>query len=116
MGFAKNVAGLGGAKMKNSFFKKHRTLCTSFVSLMLLSFCFVLASELIHAGHKCSGDDCPVCLLLNTVQRTLRSIENSPNTHFLLHLMFAVFALVFFFSNSNIQKETPVSKKIRKNN
>jgi len=102
--------------MKNSLCKKIDAFKLCIFMLALLSFAFLLGSEFIHAGHKCSGDDCPVCLLLNTAQGTLRSIENYPNTHLLLHLLLAFLALGFFFSNSNIQKETPVSKKIRNNN
>ena len=102
--------------MKNSLCKKIAVFKLCIFMLALLSFAFLLGSEFIHAGHECSGDGCPVCLVLNTVQRTLRSIESHPNTHLLLHLLLVFLALVFFFSNSNIQRETPVSKKIRKNN
>lgn len=102
--------------MKNSLCKKIAVFKLCIFMLALLAFTALAFSGFIHAGHECSGDGCPVCLLLNTVQRTLRSIESHANTHLLLHLLLVFLALVFFFSNSNIQRETPVSKKIRKNN
>ena len=102
--------------MKDSLCKKIAVFKLCIFMLALLAFTALAFSGFIHAGHECSGDDCPVCLLLNTAQRILRSIESHANTHLLLHFLFAFLALAFFFSNSNIQKETPVSKKIRKNN
>ncbi|MBO4386698.1 MAG: hypothetical protein J5817_06725 [Treponema sp.] len=84
--------------------------------LALLSFVLLLGSDLIHAGHECSGDDCPVCLLIQSAKNTLASVENPANTQGFLHSVLPSLIFILFLSHLYICGETPVSKKIRKNN
>jgi len=115
MGCAKNAAGDVKIKMKTKPSKQLSLHLCVFV-IAIVSLGFTLASEYIHAGHKCSGDDCPVCLLLKSANNTLRSMSKSPDTWEILHTVFPALVFIFFFSHIYIRGETPVTKKIRKNN
>ena len=73
---------------------------------------------LLHVGHDCSGDACPVCALMKDADGLRRLLGGSlkpaaPIHHALLPLSVSVFLLKIF---EDMRLQTLIAKKVRLNN
>lgn len=90
-------------------------LCIVMMLFMFVSSAYI-AREAAHP-HSCSGEDCPVCLLIAQVEQVRRGFGL-----ILLALLLICFALALrrdwrAFASANLPAlDTPVSRKIRLNN
>ena len=86
-----------------------RWIC--FICIFLLLFSFVLV--FIEAGHVCSGDDCPVCMLLRKVLP--RGIPDLFTAGSVFSVALAALYTAFLFLKLCLCKKRPVLEKIRMN-
>ncbi len=82
--------------------------------LLLASAVFSALCVAAEAGHRCAGEDCPVCSLLRQCDNVLRlfggGIARPAGNVFVLILL-----ALLFFSSDKTQRGTPASEKVRLN-
>lgn len=80
--------------------------------LFLLTSVFFIAHE---ADHDCTGEDCPVCALIQIAESNLRQLgTGAPAAAALISCVFFLLMLQSF-ADSGIVISTPVSRKTRLN-
>ena len=93
-----------------------KTLALGIVILMLSVFVLSVMFTAVEADHDCSGWDCPVCMLIQQCEQTIRSIGGSVSFA-AFSLLFASFcAIVIQLCSVYILYNTPISLKTRLNN
>lgn len=85
-----------------------------FVVLMFLMLSvFFIAHE---ADHDCTGEDCPVCALIQMCEDSLRHLVNGAPAAAAAVLCISLILVMQFCMNDGIIISTPVSRKTRLNN
>ncbi len=57
-------------------YRKHTSLLLAAVFIITLSVSTAFIIE--HASHHCTGDDCPICSVLNLAETVLSSVRSEP--------------------------------------
>lgn len=84
-------------------------LCAVVLLTLLFSFCFIA----VEAGHDCVGEDCNICLEINSCLITLRALGALILSLMpLCAMLFSLSALFFAVINSFTIK-TPVTLKVK---
>ena len=104
------------SKRKNTFCVRAASVITAALVLAILFFSsFYIALESYHTHHDCSKEECPVCICIQTCQRTLHQIsDGSVNLYVsVLPVLLILFSVVL--KESVLLSDTPVSRKVRMN-
>ncbi len=90
-------------------------MITALILFVLLFSSFYMAAE---ADHDCSGEDCPVCVVLLQCQQAVKRISGSaPGTAVITLLLISATGIILLpVSDSFISYPTLVSRKIRLDN
>ena len=91
-----------------------RTGSVCFALLAAAALVCALSFEPLHARHDCTGDDCPVCAVIQLVHSALRSLTSAPLCVALMPLAFLT-ARVRFRTSAAHGVHTPVAQKVRMN-
>ncbi|HBG66133.1 MAG TPA: hypothetical protein DDW78_06645 [Treponema sp.] len=109
--------GKGCRTLAHKHITHSQSACVPLAALLLLgTLCLMLLSEPLHAGHDCTGHDCPVCASLLTVRQALGSMDCTP--HASLHTIVPLFPGDAQTAIPTILPVTasPVTRKTRMNN
>lgn len=91
---------------------------TSLIMIIIVFFVVVLSTFYIahEYHHECDGDECPICILIEQCENTLKQIKDGipSGFHFIIPLFFVMTQLLYCVTY--IISETLVSNKIRMNN
>lgn len=91
---------------------------TSLTMIIIVFFVVVLSTFYIahEYHHDCDGDECPICILIEQCENTLKQIKDgiSSGFRFIMPLFFVMTQLLYCVTY--IISETLVSNKIRMNN
>ncbi len=97
----------------------NRTRTLAFIIAFLMLACvlcsfFLTAAE---AGHDCSGEDCPICSVLELCERMGKRIRECGVAFFVIICLFPMLAegFVSIREESGCMTQTPVSRKVRLN-
>lgn len=105
---------MAGNKIGHMLFK--RNIPAALIMLLLLSMLFTSGYIAAESVHDCSGEDCPVCVLLSLCEQNIRTFKLLVLlTAVVIFLMHAVPAIP---NNGGriLCFDTPVSLKIQLNN
>lgn len=95
--------------------KQKRRFLSFLAGMFLLAFFLSVFSVLHHVDHDCTGEDCPVCLIINNAKVNFQNLTHTGNLIFKMERLpfYETFTLPcsVFFAN-----KTPVSERIRLNN
>lgn len=98
---------------------KNRTRIAAFIIAFMMLACvlcsvFLTAAE---AGHDCSGEDCPICSVLELCERTGKRMRECGVAFFAVISMLSMLAEGFagIREESVFMTQTPVSRKVRLN-
>lgn len=101
---------------KSSFGRFMKILAPCIVILMLSVMVFSVMFIVSETDHDCTGEDCPVCALIQQCEQTVRSIGGGASAA-AVSLLFSAFIIAAFpIPFITILCYTPVSLKIRLNN
>lgn len=114
---AAKLAGCSMYKISSFFLnRKHRAITAIIVaafvvSIMLLSVFFVATEQ----HHDCTGDDCPVCAVLQMCEASLQQTGDGGVSFIVMALL--LLAAISFVSYAGVEVVpiTPVSAKVRMN-
>ena len=88
-----------------------------FLILAVLLFLFVSTYFIAYeADHECTGDDCPVCALIQMSENILRQLGSGVPAAAAASSLFILILMMQICTSESIILPTPVSKKIRLNN
>ena len=95
--------------------REYKRKCTAyllcfFLLLALLLFSLFLAAE---AGHRCSGEDCPICAGMQLAERVLRQIGGAVLGAALLVVLLPPLQRRCRIPEANRMPLTLVSQKVR---
>lgn len=98
---------------------KNRTRIAAFIIAFMMLAC-VLCSvflEAAEADHDCSGEDCPICSVLELCERTGKRMRECGVTFFVVVCLLPMLAEGFagICEESVFMAQTPVSRKVRLN-
>ncbi len=103
--------------MCNSKASEAKRMITGVMVLMMLATmlfsAFFIAEE---ADHDCTGEDCPICTLVEQCENTLRGFGGG-----ILSQLSGVISVLFLLITAAslivvLSQDTPVSRKVRLNN
>lgn len=83
------------------------------VLLFLLVSTYFIAYE---ADHECTGEDCPVCALLQISENSLRQLGSGVPAAAAASSLFVLILVMQIFTDESVALPTPVSRKTRLNN
>lgn len=83
------------------------------VILFLLVSTYFIAYE---ADHECTGEDCPICVLLQISENSLRQLGSGAPAAAAASSLFVLMLVMQIFTCESITLPTPVSRKTRLNN
>ncbi len=81
--------------------------------LVVLFSAFYLAAE---SGHDCSGEDCPICEIIQSCENTLQHMGSGLPYTLSVILPFVTLLCSIILTAALLSRSTPVSRKIRLNN
>lgn len=88
-----------------------------FLILVLLLFLFVSTYFIAYeADHECTGEDCPVCALIQMSENSLRQLGSGASAAAAVSSLFILILVMQTCTGDSITLPTPVSRKIRLNN
>lgn len=87
-------------------------LCALFLASLFISVAY-LAKE---SNHKCIGDNCPICVQMQEVQKTISLIGTAILLAFLACAMAFIVSFGGFHFFTHIISTTLVSQNVRMNN
>lgn len=102
----------------SSTYEKRNKLRIAAILLILAVLFFVLFSVffIVHeADHDCSGDDCPVCMLIQIYEDNIRQVGSGDAASATGILVFLALTMPVFMAFS-VRTSTLISNKIRLNN
>lgn len=94
---------------------KNFAVCIAAIVLLsaLLFSAFFIAAE---TGHDCSGEDCPICVVLEQCENTLHQMNGGLTAVIALILPITFFLPAYSLFVCDQSSKTPVSNKVRLNN
>ncbi len=108
---------MGTATNGRSFFGRFmKILAPCIVILMLCVMVFSFMFIVSETDHDCTGEDCPVCALIQQCEQTVRSVGGDVSAAAVSLLFSAFIVAAFLIPCNTILYFTPVSLKIRLNN
>ena len=83
--------------------------------LLLASLC--LSAFFLHADfdHDCSGEDCPVCAVIQMARTNFQNLNSVPQIS-IQNERISFVALSFFAVNAILVSKTPITEKTKLNN
>ncbi|MBQ7433527.1 MAG: hypothetical protein IJV50_08760 [Lachnospiraceae bacterium] len=87
-------------------------LCVLFLSVMTLSIFYIVRE----ADHDCTGEDCPVCAMIQTAEQTLQFLGTG-----MVPVVWLLVPVLFLFLKKRMEEtgivcRTLVQQKVRLNN
>ncbi len=88
-----------------------------FLILVILLFLFISTYFIAYeADHECTGEDCPVCALIQMSENSLRQLGSGAPSAAAVSSLFILILVMQICTSDSITLPTPVSEKIRLNN
>ncbi len=96
---------------------RRKRITAVFMLLVVLAFLLLSTFFIAHeADHECSGEDCPVCALIQISENNLRQLgSGSPAAAAAVSLVLIILVMQIN-TDTGIIISTPVSRKTRLNN
>lgn len=86
-------------------------ICISFISMISFDFISLHKHEYLH----CNKSKCSVCIYIEQAQNILRSLHSS-NSVFSIVILRIFFGINILYKRIVLQKNTPISLKVRMDN
>ncbi len=109
-------------QMKSVFHRIHKSADTGkitaiFLILVVILFLLVSTYFIAHeADHECTGEDCPVCALIQMSENSLRQLGSGTPAAAVASSLCVLLLVMQFCTGDSITFPTPVSRKTRLNN
>lgn len=88
-----------------------------FLILIVLLFLFISTYFIAYeADHECTGEDCPICALLQMSENSLRQLGSGAPAAAAVSSLFILILVMQVCTGDSITLPTPVSRKTRLNN
>ncbi len=75
--------------------KGARIISLILITVVLLSHLFSYAYKYHNEHHECTGEDCQICLVLNTCEKTIEEFKIIPSTFEKIIISIIIFASAF---------------------
>ena len=108
--------------MRSPLNRRHKTsdsgkITAIFLILVVLLFLFVSTYFIAYeADHECTGEDCPVCALIQMSENSLRQLGSGAPAATAASSLFVLILVMQICTSDSITLSTPVSRKTRLNN
>ncbi|MBR1405076.1 MAG: hypothetical protein IJ558_12970 [Treponema sp.] len=95
--------------------QQNRTFSLGVAFVLLASLCLSVFFAHAEFDHDCTGEDCPICAVIQIARTNLQNLDSVPNLAVQNeHISFV--ALSFLAAGAILILKTPVSEKIKLNN
>ncbi len=103
--------------MNSKGIEKLRHTTAGIMCIVMLSVVLFSSIYIVHEmNHHCSGEDCPICAVIQMCENNLHRIGTGPAIQTVLMMPVFILLLSCQFTGCVLLKETPVSYKVRLNN
>ena len=99
----------------NSMNKKKMIAILASLIIMISAFSSVLFVA-VEANHKCSGQDCPICVSMHEAEETIRNLGMAVAGGLIFVILPALLLLAVFVELHLVPVYTLITQKVRLNN